>query len=135
MQEHQLILSTPKTFDFLTFRENEVRQCSTIMCSDVVFRPVLFFTAACPTSPQPKELVCPQEMMVEMVQKYRDLEAQVRIFSEWRLTSLQQLFFSLFFDFLFVAQASKLDYQISEDKKTLATISSLRKETGATIQV
>ena len=33
------------------------------------------------------------------------------------------------------AMVAKLEYQIGEDNKTLTTISSLRKELGATIQV
>lgn len=44
---------------------------------------------------------------MDMMQKYREIEAMV----------------------------SKLEYQIGEDHKTLTTISSLRKELGATIQV
>lgn len=44
---------------------------------------------------------------MEMTQKYREIEASV----------------------------SKYEYQIGEDSKTLATISSLRKELGSTVQV
>jgi hypothetical protein len=51
--------------------------------------------------------VCPPELVTEMVARYRELEAQ----------------------------AARLDYQIGEEKKTLNTIASLRKETGAVLQV